>query len=393
MLTTILFAALSAPAAVAPVAAAPVPTPAVTSEGIAWFEDGLTRALRSAKRNESLVFIAFVPETSAYSQQVVAETFPDERVTAELAELVCLRFDDQADRRFQTASERYNVESFPTFVLATPDGDIEDRIEGFIPADPMIEQLKRIKSGVGTVSWHRAEVAGEPDQLGHVYSLAQMLDAVRDYDEAERTYALIRSEDPRGETAAGARLAMSAVWDALAESSGEDKSEWDLSAVHAHLATVPEGVPAFQGWTSVGNFHAGLEGQLGHAADAFAKAWEHVPAQPKRSWARDVANFLVATGGESLAERHQAFALMLASTAVAEAERERDEYVAENGTSESDDGGDYDSWVATHLSVLVECQRVFGQTEAAVASLQRCTELDPENPEYPERLANLVAQG
>jgi hypothetical protein len=403
MICTLLLAALTSPTAllftVPPILAAPAisatgdaESAADSADGVDWFQDGYSRALRRARKLDSLVFLAFVPGTSDYSQKVVAETFPDERVRAELTELVCLRFEDVENRAFEKVRNQYNVETYPTFVLVNPDGSIEDRIEGFIPADPMVDQLQRIKAGTGTVSWHRAEVAAEPDELEHQFSLAQMLENVRAYDDAELTYDAIRSADPRGETTAGARLAMNAVWDELRESSGDDQANWDLEPIYAHMTTVPAGPAAFQGWTSVGNFQASIEGRLADAADAFMSGWEHVTDNSRRGWARGVANFLVTNGGESLDARHQIFAIDLANVAVAEAQRECDAHVTETGTTESEDGGDYESFVAGHVAVLVRCQQAFGHMEDAVVSARRCTELDPENEEYAELLEQLVAQ-
>ena len=376
-------------------APAPATLPAsdldTADSAVEWYDGGYNKALRVARKDEALVFLAFVPETSNYSNKVVAETFPDAAVAAELADLVCLKFDNEDDARFQSVRKIFNVETYPTFVIANPKGKIEDRIEGFIPPEPMVEQMQRIKAGEGTVGWHRELIEEEPDDLGHVYSLAQMLEGVRAYKEAERTYASIRRKDPKGETPVGARMILNDVWQLVAESGGEDKAHWDLTPVYEHLSEVPNEVAAFQGWTQVGNHFAGLDGRMGDSADAFMHAWEHAAEDDSsRGWARDVAAFL-ASQSESLEDRHGEFAIELAMVSVDRAQVVCYEHVAENGTTKSEDGGDYQAWVASHMAVLVQVQQTFGQVAEAAVTARRCVEMDPENKEYEERFGDLLA--
>lgn len=375
----------------APVATAPA-TLTIGEPGVTWFEGSYNKALREARSDDRLVFIAFVPPTSDYSTKVLEETLPDAAVGAELADLVCLRFDDEDDARFQQVRRTYNVESYPTFIITNGRGDIEDRIEGFIPVEPMIEQMRRIKRAEGTVSWHRALVDEEPDNLEHQYSLAQMLEGVKDFKTAGKTYDAIRRADPEGRTSTGMRLILNEAWEQVAHEGGDDRNAWDLHPVMERLAGASDEA-AFEGWTGIGNFYAGIDGKLGDSIDAFMVAWQHVPDDSARGWGKGVASFIVENGGDELSPEHQQFALALATRAVEEAQHTRDEYVAENGTTESEDGGNYDTWLAGHIDVLVWCQMSFGQHDAAIASCRRTLELDPENAEFQGRLEMLLAQG
>jgi hypothetical protein len=370
----------------------PIAAPSAGDHGVVWFEGGYNKALRKARADDSLVFIAFVPDTSTYSTKVLEETLPDATVGAELADLICLRFDNENDARFEQLRRTFNVETYPTFVVTNARGKIEDRIEGFIPVEPMVQQMQRIKSAEGTVSWHRAQVEEEPDNLEHQYSLAQMLDGVKDYKTAGKTYDGIRRADPEGHTAPGMRLILSETWNQVAEAGGDDRANWDLEPIRQRLSGASDEA-AFEGWNGIGNFYAGIDGKLGDSIDAFMVAWKSVPESNTRSWAKGVASFIVENGEDDLDMKHQRFALELAARAVEEARRDRDEHVAEYGTSESEDGGDYDSWLASHIDVLVWCQMAFGDHDQAVASCRKTLELDPENAEFQGRLAMLLAQG
>jgi hypothetical protein len=74
----------------------------------------------------------------------------------------------------------------------------------------------------------------------------------------------------------------------------------------------------------------------------------------------------------------------------------RDEHAAETGSSKSEDGGDYDTWLAGELDLLVWCQYNYAadsnRMELALATCCRCIELDPENAEYQGRLEMLLAR-
>ncbi len=382
--TALLYAALSSSPALAAV-------PPAGDHSMVWFEDGFNKALRKARSEERLVFIAFVPDDSDYSRKVLEETLPNEAVSSELSDLICLRFDNKNDARFEQVRRTYNVESYPTFVFANSRGKIEDRIEGFIPVEPMLQQMERIKAAVGTVGSYRAKLEEEPDNLQFQYSLAQMLDNVRDYKSAEKTYDGIRRADPKGKTAVGMRMILDEKWLEIAEAGGDNRAEWNLDPILSQLEGATSEA-AFEGWNAVGNFHAGVDGQLGQSIDAFIAAWENIPEDSSRGWARGVASFIVENGDDDLDRQHQDFALKLATVAVDQAQREFDEHVAEYGSSKSEDGGDYAPWLASHIDVLVWCQMAYGERSAAIASCRRTLELDPENAEFQGRLDMLLAQ-
>jgi len=387
--------ALLLAAATLPAFAPPPTTHASASAGeagVAWFEDGFNMAVREAAKRDTLVLIALAPDWSGYSNKLIDETFADERVAAAVGDIVCLKFRVE-DSNFQQVRKMFNVEDFPAIVFANGKGRIEDLISGFIPPEPLLEQLERVKRGEGTVGWHRNKVAEAPDDLEQQYNLYSMLLNVSSHREADKVLAGIRTADPKGETRTGARLIFDDVWDEVKERGGDDPADWDLTPVHEHLSKVKLPAARVDGWNRVGNFHASA-GHMGASFDAFMNSWNDISEDGALDFGSSVAWFIMENDEGKLEQRHKDFALHLADRVATLATKARDEYVAEHGTPTSEDGGDYDKWLAGKLDLLVWCQFNYGTsaeaTEKALAACRRCIELDPENEEYQGRLAMLL---
>ena len=135
---------------------------------------------------------------------------------------------------------------------------------------------------------------------------------------------------------------------------------------------------------------------MGASFDAFMNSWNDVAEDNALDFGNSVAWFILENDGGALKQRHKDFALKLADHVGTLATKMRDEHVAEHGTSLSEDGGDYDKWLAGKLDLVALCHYSYDAADAgrekALAACRRSIELDPENEEYQVRLAMLVEQ-
>ncbi|MFT7464705.1 MAG: hypothetical protein ACI9EF_003063 [Pseudohongiellaceae bacterium] len=112
-----------------------------------------------------------------------------------LSETICLKYTSEgAD--MTSLVKRYNIEQFPAIVLAMPNGDVNELLVGFIPPEPLLDQLQRVHSLDNTVTSHRLAVEAQPDDLGAQYALAQKLASCWDWRNFDRTVKAIRRADP-----------------------------------------------------------------------------------------------------------------------------------------------------------------------------------------------------
>jgi hypothetical protein len=379
-------------------AAAPVaPSPTPPSE-VDWYEHGYNKALRDARVGDQLVLVALVPEWSDYSRQVAEETFTDPRVAEAMGDLVCLKYEVD-DAHLRQVSKIYNVENFPAIVFANSKGKIEDLIQGYIPPEPMLEQLERITAGVGTVGDHQREVDQNPDDLEKQFALMGMLQNVLDWRRAEKVERAIRNADPEAQTTAGARLVMGDIWQEVYASMESDDAALDVEPAVEFLESRREPRVRFQGWQDVGNKLAG-HGDLKGARGAYMAAYENADDDLSGDWAADVARWFLSDEQPDLDADERVFTLELAersvNSVVAYCEAHADGKSAEgDGDGYELSEADQDSWLADRLGLLAKAQlHCAPDREAvtlAVATARRCVELQPESEDYQAMLDELVA--
>ncbi len=371
--------------------AALTPAPAAEEGGVKWFEGTYNGALATAREQETLVLIAFVPDWSEYSRRMLDEVYADSDVGELLGEMVCVKYEGD-DLHSRQVSKIYNIETYPSIVFARADGQVEDVIFGFIPIDPLFGEVERIRGGENTVSMFEQVVAEDPDDLERRYALYEKLNNVLAYGRAAEQLDAIRTADPEGETVVGSRLKTQEIWDTI-QAASDDPERWDLAPLFTHLESLELDAARFEGWAGLGNFHASY-GRMAASRDAFAKAWAHVPDDQVMGWGFNVANWIMENDEGDLSLEHQGFVIELSEKAAARAIAlgEPDD---EGNPAET--GDDYAEWLANRLDQVVRCKFLYGADDErllaqALETCRRTIELAPENPEYRNRLVMLQAR-
>lgn len=280
-----------------------------------WYENGFNRALRDARVGEQLVLVALLPDWSDYARQVHEDRFADPRVVSSTGDLLCLKY-TKDDANLRQVAELYNVENFPSLLFVDSKGRIEDLIEGYIPADALLEQLARISAGEGTVSDHQAQVDEAPEDLERQWALMDVLRNVRDWRRADKVKAQIQSADPEGQTPAGSRLVRQGIGSEIFAAVKSDGQALELEPVLVHVSSRTEPRMRFEGWNDVANTLAG-QGDIGGARDAFRTAFVDADRATAGNWAMSVAGWMLHDEEHELMAADRAFVLELASLAEA----------------------------------------------------------------------------
>jgi hypothetical protein len=394
---------------------------------IEWFGDGYNKAVKAASADDAMMLIAFAPDWSDYSNKLIAETFTSPDVVEALSDVVCLKYTSEGGR-MTSLVKRYNIEQFPAIVVAMSNGDIDELITGFIPAEPLLEQLYRIHSEDNTVRSHRKAVEKSPENLEIQYQLAQKLASCNDWRNHDKTIRAIRKADPEGETMGGAKVVVDELMHQIEWPADDSGMEVDLTGVLASIESNASGSVRFEGFSRIANTQANM-GHMSGSRHSFMQAFRTVPADLKADWAHDVANFIVNYDEGALSSSEKAFAVKLAYAAVRGAEQTFEELCAvseaqceedceceeecgdmsEGGKLVDGDGGDggdsdyyaspddrqadLNRWLASRMSLLHQIQYRYGngsereRATLAMGTVQRCMELDPENEDYAAALA------
>jgi hypothetical protein len=368
----------------------PTALQATSDRGI-WHDGSYNSALRLARQEDKPMLIALVPDWSDYSKRMVAETFPDPTVVALMADMVCLKYEQEDSRSLQVA-RMYNVMQFPTVVVTRPDGTLDDVVIGFFPAQPLVSELQRILAGRNTLADFIARVAAAPDDLAVRYAYAVKLDELGDAAGYQRELDAIRAADPDGETLIGARLLQSDVWAQIATDAPGAEDTWDLAPIETLLEDVPLAEARFEGWIRIADFERERQ-RRAECIAARRRAGEHVAEQQYFVWAARTINYVLGADQGDLDPEIGTWTLGLAE----QVEQRAIDFGQpdENGQVGVPPGGDYNLWLAENLDLLARAQLKYAGDERhrlALATSKRCVELAPDNPDYRSRVELLASR-
>ncbi len=103
-----------------------------------WNTD-LNSALSEAKATNKPLFIDFYATWCSYCKKLDENTFSDNRVQQKLnSKYVLVKIDTDKNKDI---TSKYKIYGFPTMVLLDPNGNEIKRIEGYVDADTLLNQI------------------------------------------------------------------------------------------------------------------------------------------------------------------------------------------------------------------------------------------------------------
>jgi thioredoxin-like negative regulator of GroEL len=381
MLTSLAIAPLLAIASLLsanPVAPSPAVRPGITTEEhgkLDWFQGSFEEALAQAKTSNKLVFVDFWTTWCGWCKKLNQDTFSDDSVVALMKDFVCVSMDAESTPG-RPLARRFHVKGFPALILLAADGTPEDAISGYLPPDKFKQEIRRIRSGQGTVGEFRKQVAADRTDLEARYRLAQKLGELGDDAARDAGIAEIRKLDPDGKSLTLHRIAFEDVIAKITAGYQKDDQNLDTGAMVAFLAKESYPELIFKGNASLGQMHAYLAKQAEGAGNATASKQHGVEMRSalKAAWAVVPESQLVDFGNsvawayyearESLSPADKAFALEVAQKVVQAA--------PEN---------------ASAIDTYACCLFINGRKDEAQKQIARCIELDPKNGDWKDRLA------
>jgi thioredoxin-related protein len=110
-----------------------------------WFKGDLEAARAEAGRRDTVVMIEFYTDWCNWCRRLEADTFSVLAVRSELEQIVSLRRD--AEKEGAELAARFGVDSYPTLIFLDPAGNEMDRIIGYLPPEPFLKRVERIRTG------------------------------------------------------------------------------------------------------------------------------------------------------------------------------------------------------------------------------------------------------
>jgi thiol:disulfide interchange protein DsbD len=113
-------------------------TSTINNTQLKW-HDNLNLALQEAQNMNRPVFIDFYTTWCTYCKQLDETTLSDPRVQEKLASgYITVKID--ADKNSDLAS-KYRIYGYPTILILNPDAQEIKRIEGYVDADSLLNQI------------------------------------------------------------------------------------------------------------------------------------------------------------------------------------------------------------------------------------------------------------
>jgi len=146
--------------------------PGAAAEGIAWHAS-LKEALDAARESGRMVMLSQHTEWCHWCQELARTTWPAKGVIAKSAEFECV----QVDPEKEPLDDRYKAEAFPTILFLTPEGEIADVVEGYLPPEEFVKAMDGAKEGakrLAEIKELEEKLAETPDDRALAARLARL---------------------------------------------------------------------------------------------------------------------------------------------------------------------------------------------------------------------------
>jgi tetratricopeptide (TPR) repeat protein len=281
-----------------------------------------------------------------------------------MEDVLCYSVDAES-RAGRVIARKYGANGFPALFFLEPDGTVRDKIGGFMPPEPFLAEVQRIKRNESTLSSLRKQVAENPKDLDLRWKYAQKLGQLDDKQGREREIAFILKNDPEGISIGARTLKFLEIKQASME-------EMDFQGVYDFLEKESDVDLLVDGWFFLFQVESYLADnddepeRAGHRklqVSAARALWSHVP---ERLIVR-VGNELTASlldSVDQLASPDRAFMVEIANAAARQAPE--------------DD---------RNLAMYGACLFAAGRKDEAIEQLKRCLEIAPRNARWRDQLA------
>ena len=112
---------------------------------VVWFEGDFEAALSEAGARRTVVMAEFYTDWCSWCRRLEADTLSESKVQRELASMVSVKLD--AEKGGAELAARFGVDSYPTVIFFDAGGREVERILGYLPPDPFLRRVQRIRAG------------------------------------------------------------------------------------------------------------------------------------------------------------------------------------------------------------------------------------------------------
>ena len=344
------------------------------SQAIEWWTKDFEAALTAAKDKPWPVLMVYCwKDGDEACASMFSGTLSDEKVQKAVADLLCMGAKD--DELGKPVLKRYRIEKVPTMLFVAPSGEVIDVLPGYVPIEPFLKEVARIRADKNTIQSLRKQVVADPTQMNIQLQLMRKLRAAGDRDGAMKVVDVMIKADPKGKDPAVAE-AMLARLTEKTFADGVAPADYDLGPLRRFLAKQRNKQILFLGYDRMAAAEY-RRGDLKAAAGWAHKAWKNIPDDELVAWGQNI-QWLAYQHWKDLDKADKgilkrALGVSKKTIQVIEKSKPDDTYLANA------------MW--RHAGVLIVCKK----RKEALSLMEEAIKLDPKNEDLKKAHAHWLA--
>ncbi|MHB8800471.1 MAG: thioredoxin family protein [Thermoanaerobaculia bacterium] len=120
-------------------------TTTASGNGIAFSPDGFDAALARARAEKRLLLVDVYTDWCGWCKKLDREVFADGRVGVAAKGLVAVKVN--AEKGGEEIARRYRVRGYPTILFLDGEGNVVERVDGYVDADEMVKLVSALPKG------------------------------------------------------------------------------------------------------------------------------------------------------------------------------------------------------------------------------------------------------
>lgn len=120
-------------------------TTTASGNGIAFSPGGFDEALARARAEKRLLIVDVYTDWCGWCKKLDREVFADGRVGAAAKDLIAVKVN--AEKGGEEIARRYRVRGYPTILFLDGEGNVVERVDGYVDADEMVKLVSSLPKG------------------------------------------------------------------------------------------------------------------------------------------------------------------------------------------------------------------------------------------------------
>lgn len=120
-------------------------TTIASGKGIAFSTGGFDEALARARDEKRLLLVDIYTDWCGWCKKLDREVFADGRVGAAAKDLVAVKVN--AEKGGEEIARRYRVRGYPTILFLDGEGNVVERVDGYVDASEMVKLVSALPKG------------------------------------------------------------------------------------------------------------------------------------------------------------------------------------------------------------------------------------------------------